>query len=209
VDSNTVLTGQSTSTITNLNFAQLNGCVAEGKQNLKVAIYEPTSNCQCCEVTTSESIQINHSLVANATSSSMIFKWQIETSAAIKVDNNFAVSGILCSGVDSVGCLQNIRFTEIAPWQVLTNNNVEITRNFPIPTIYTTPILTYRAFFQVLNSGFQNISATMYKNGVSIGTGNLSGTFTTNSNYQIPIIFSQAQNFNEAGVIYKVVYYAS
>ena len=203
----TVVSGVTTSNITNLNYAVLNNCVATGVQNITLSLPQPDVDCSCCTVSVAgENPTISHTLVAQSTQNSMVFKWQIFPNLDIKVDGNFAVAGLVCSGGTAPTCTQNIRFTPTAPYPVLLNDNVEITRNFSVPTIYNQPVYMYMANFQVLSDGPQSVTATLYKNGVQIGQGTLSTYFYVGTLYSVSINLTTPANFNELGAIYKVIY---
>jgi hypothetical protein len=134
----------------------------------------------------------------------MTFEWQIDPSVDIFVNNPVYVAGVVCSDVFPIGCNLNIRMSdEDTP---LTNNNVVRTRIFTIPTIYTTPVKTYVANFSVNNTGNQSVSVVIYKNGVQIGSATSNEFFYTGTTYNIPVVFGTAQNFNETGATYKILY---
>jgi hypothetical protein len=207
VSSTDIISGQTTSVITPLNYAASNGCVATGVQSVSIIpVFATVSGCNCCS---SNLIQVpkgidNHTVVAISQEQTMTFEWQIDPSVDIFVNNPVYVAGIVCSDVFPVGCNLNIRMSdEDTP---LTNNNVVRTRIFSIPTIYTTPVQTYVANFSVNNTGNQSVSVVIYKNGVQIGSATSNEFFYTGTTYNIPVVFGTAQNFNETGATYKILY---
>jgi hypothetical protein len=207
VSSTDIISGQTTSVITPLNYAVSNGCVATGVQSVSIIpVFASIAGCSCCS---SNLIQVpqginNHTVVSVSQEQTMTFEWQIDPSVDIFVNNPVYVAGVVCSDVFPIGCNLNIRMSdEDTP---LTNNNVVRTRIFTIPTIYTTPVKTYVANFSVNNTGNQSVSVVIYKNGVQIGSATSNEFFYTGTTYNIPVVFGTAQNFNETGATYKILY---
>jgi hypothetical protein len=207
VSSTDIISGQTTSVITPLNYAVSNGCVATGVQSVSIIpVFASIAGCSCCS---SNLIQVpqginNHTVVSVSQEQTMTFEWQIDPSVDIFVNNPVYVAGVVCSDVFPIGCDLNIRMSdEDTP---LTNNNVVRTRIFTIPTIYTTPVKTYVANFSVNNTGNQSVSVVIYKNGVQIGSATSNEFFYTGTTYNIPVVFGTAQNFNETGATYKILY---
>jgi hypothetical protein len=207
VSSTDIISGQTTSVITPLNYAVSNGCVATGVQSVSIIpVFASIAGCSCCS---SNLIQVpqginNHTVVSVSQEQTMTFEWQIDPSVDIFVNNPVYVAGVVCSDVFPIGCDLNIRMSdEDTP---LTNNNVVRTRIFTIPTIYTTPVKTYVANFSVNNTGSQSVSVVIYKNGVQIGSATSNEFFYTGTTYNIPVVFGTAQNFNETGATYKILY---
>jgi hypothetical protein len=206
VSSTDVISGQTTSVITALNYAAANGCVATGVQSVSIIpVFASIKGCNCCS---SNLIQVpqginNHTLVASSQDNSMSFQWQIRPSVGVFVNNPVYVAGLICSDVYPVGCNLNIRM----PDNTILNNNDEIrTSVLTIPTFYTTPVKTYVANFSVRNTGNQSVTVIVYKNGVQVGTGTLNSFFYPDSLYNVPVVFATPQNFNESGATYKVLY---
>lgn len=203
-----IITGTTTSTINNLNFAALNGCVAEGQQNIRLNISSIRFNCSCCDVVAGGSNPlVNHNLEAQATNSFTSLKWQIMPSVNIKNDGNLAVAGVVCTSTNVVSCTKNIRFTDAAPQYVLTNNGQEFTRNYSVPNTYSNfPILMFIANFQATQNGNQSVQVIVYKNGVPIGSATNSGYFAVGSFYNVQVPLNLPMNLDEPGAIYKILY---
>jgi hypothetical protein len=207
VSSTDIISGQTTSVITPLNYAVSNGCVATGVQSVSIIpVFASIDGCSCCS---SNLIQVpqgidNHTVVAVSQEQTMTFEWQINSSVGVFVDNPVYVAGIVCSDVYPSGCDLNIRMSnEDTP---LLNNGSIRTKIFTIPTFYTTPIKTYVANFSVNNSGNQSVTVIIYKNGVEVGSETLNSFFYPDSVYSVPVVFATPQNFNETGATYKILY---
>ena len=203
-----VITGLTNSIINNLNFAQLNGCVAEGQQTVRLDISSINYNCACCNVVANGvSPSFTHSLVAQSTVSTSSLIWQIMPSVNIKNDGNVGVAGIACTSTNFATCTKNIRFTDVPPQYVLTNNRQEFTRNYPIPNVYSNfPIMMILANFQATQNGNQSVQVIVFKNGVPIGTGTNSGYFAVGSFYYVTVNLSTPMNLDEPGAVYKILY---
>lgn len=202
-----IISGQTTSVITPLNYATSNGCVATGVQSVSIVpVSAIIDGCSCCSVNmiqTSQGIS-NQTLIAQSQEQTMTFEWQINPSVGVFVNNPIYVAGIVCSDVYPTGCNLNIRMSdEDTP---LLNNGSVRTKIFTIPTFYTTPIKTYVANFSVNNSGNQSVTIIIYKNGIEVGSETLNSFFYPDSVYEVPVVFATPQNFNETGATYKVLY---
>jgi hypothetical protein len=207
VSSTDIISGQTTSVITPLNYAVSNGCVATGVQSVSIIpVFASIDGCSCCS---SNLIQVpqginNHTVVAVSQEQTMTFEWQINPSVGVFVNNPVYVAGVVCSDVYPSGCDLNIRMSnEDTP---LMNNDSIRTSIFTIPTFYTTPIKTYVANFSVNNSGNQSVTVIIYKNGVEVGSATLNSFFYPDTLYTIPVVFGTPQNFNETGATYKILY---
>jgi hypothetical protein len=202
-----VISGQTTSVITPLNYAVSNGCVATGVQSVSIVpVFATIAGCSCCSVNMIQTPQgiSNQTLIAQSQEQTMTFEWQIDPSLDILVNNPVYVAGIICENVYPSGCNLNIRMSnEDTP---LLNNNELRTRILNIPTIYTTPVQTYVANFSVNNNGTQSVSVLIYKNNVLVGSNTVTEFFYSGTLYIVPVVFATPQNFNEAGATYKVLY---
>ena len=202
-----IISGQTTSVITPLNYATANGCVATGVQSVSIVpVSAIIDGCSCCSVNmiqTSQGIS-NQTLIAQSQEQTMTFEWQIDPSLDILVNNPVYVAGIICENVYPSGCNLNIRMSnQDTP---LLNNNELRTRILNIPTIYTTPVQTYVANFSVNNNGTQSVSVLIYKNNVLVGSNTVTEFFYSGTLYTVPVVFATPQNFNETGATYKVLY---
>ena len=207
VSSTDIISGQTTSVITPLNYATANGCVATGVQSVSIVpVSAIIDGCSCCSVNmiqTSQGIS-NQTLIAQSQEQTMTFEWQIDPSLDILVNNPVYVAGIICENVYPSGCNLNIRMSnQDTP---LLNNNELRTRILNIPTIYTTPVQTYVANFSVNNNGTQSVSVLIYKNNVLVGSNTVTEFFYSGTLYTVPVVFATPQNFNETGATYKVLY---
>ena len=192
-----------------LNPQQQFNCVSQGAQSITIQLtnFRPLNNPCVSLQTNREPIGIfNHIVQGQVSNPNMVVKWQIDPLLNIKNDGNFAVAGTLCTGTTDPTCTQNIRFTAVPPYPILTNDFVELVRTFVPPTQYTLPISRYNANFQVTQEGFQKVRVVITKNGVEIGQAFVYDYFYLNTLYYVPVIFSSPQNFNEAGVSYKIYY---
>ncbi len=207
VSSTDIISGQTTSVITPLNYATANGCVATGVQSVSIVpVSAIIDGCSCCSVNMIQTPQgiSNQTLIAQSQEQTMTFEWQINPSVGVFVNNPVYVAGIVCSDVYPTGCNLNIRMSdEDTP---LLNNGSVRTKIFTIPTFYTTPIKTYVANFSVNNSGNQSVTIIIYKNGIEVGSETLNSFFYPDSVYEVPVVFATPQNFNETGATYKVLY---
>jgi len=207
VSSTDIISGQTTSVITPLNYATANGCVATGVQSVSIVpVSAIIDGCSCCSVNMIQTPQgiSNQTLIAQSQEQTMTFEWQIDPSLDILVNNPVYVAGIICENVYPSGCNLNIRMSnEDTP---LLNNNELRTRILNIPTIYTTPVQTYVANFSVNNNGTQSVSVLIYKNNVLVGSNTVTEFFYSGTLYTVPVVFATPQNFNETGATYKVLY---
>lgn len=207
VSSTDVISGQTTSVITPLNYATSNGCVATGVQSVSILPVSATlAGCNCCSalmIQTSQGIS-NHTVVAESQEQTMTFQWQVEPFLNVFVNNPVYVAGVICEDVYPSGCNLNIRMSnQDTPLQ---NDGSIRTSILNIPTIYTTPVQSYVANFSVTQDGFQSVTVVVTKNGIEVGSATSYQYYYTGTLYTIPVVFGTAQNFNETGATYKILY---
>lgn len=208
---NSVITGQTNSIVNSLNFAELNGCVANGQQLITLGINSISYNCACCSIVAGGANPSNtHSVVSQTPIQTMSVKWQINPSVQIQIVGATLTAAVLCSSTNLPDCTQALRLSDTPPYPTVTNNGQEFTRVLTTPTVYANfPVQMLVANFSATQNGVQSIRVIVYKNGLQIGNAVNSGYFFANVTNYVQVPMSSPQNFNEAGAVYKILYTAN
>jgi hypothetical protein len=172
------------------------------------------NGCTCCSVnadTTASLINDNTlTYVPNSTPPLSCATCQavIEEGTGIFTNGNVIVGGLICTGPNRTGCYRNFRYCD-----PIEGNNCMITDNGVTSTyvcgiIPTTAVQYMEANFQVPTSGFYNLTADAYLNGVKVGTGSVSDNFSTGTYPSISVVMFTPINI-QIGSVFKMVYYTT
>ena len=167
--------------------------------------------CTCCSVNadTTASLMNDTTLtyVPNSTPpiSCATCQGVIETGTGIFTNGNVVVGGLICSGPNKTGCYQNFRYCD-AEDCMITDNGVVSTYVCGIqPNV---GVQYMQAIFEVPTTGFYDITADAYLNGVKVGTGRIAENISVGEYPSINVDMFSPINI-QIGSVFKMVYYAT
>jgi hypothetical protein len=212
LSSNDTLTG-STQSVLNITNGEIsvNSCVTELNQTIYVGINKTNLNgCSCCTAVSDTNpypvITNSISYVDSTTPECVTCQGVINTGAGIYIDANQIVGGLICTGPNKTGCFQNFRYCDPPSSScMITDNGVVST--YVCGILPNSNVQYMTANFQVPTTGFYNITADAYLNGVKVGTGQVNSFV----NVIDPIVSISVTMFSpinlQIGSVFRMVYY--
>jgi hypothetical protein len=210
-----LITDTSVLTVTNGQQGSQSNCLTNLTQQIYGQFVDAQINgCTCCSVnadTTASLINDNTlTYVPNSTPPLSCATCQavIEVGTGIFTNGNVVVGGLICTGPNKTGCYRNFRYCDPIEGNncMITDNGV--TSSYVCGIIPTTSVQYMEANFQVPTSGFYNLTADAYLNGVRVGTGSVSDNFSTGTYPSISVVMFTPINI-QIGSVFKMVYYAT
>jgi hypothetical protein len=210
-----LITDTSVLTITNGQQGTQSNCLTNLTQKIYGQFIDAQiQGCTCCSVNadTTASLMNDTTLtyVPNSTPpiSCATCQGVIETGTGIFTNGNVVVGGLICSGPNKTGCSQNFRYCD-----PINSSNCMITDNGVVSTYVcgiqpNVGVQYMQAIFEVPTTGFYDITADAYLNGVKVGTGRMAENISVGEYPSINVDMFSPINI-QIGSVFKMVYYAT